>query len=303
MSRQRAARRRSGRPFWQRISSVGWLLISLVIGLLIGLYYAWVVDPVIYVNSSPSRLSQPYKAEYIFLVSQSYAADGNWPRAQERLAALEDSALPQTVNTLLETYVRDLQSPDALRHMAALAQQLGVQSGAVVVFAPTPDALPTPTLASDAAASQLPSPTPLPIDIPSPTPLPPTPTASATPPPTPSVELAYQLLSQERACRGDDSPLIEVVAQNVDGAELPGVEVEVQWEGGSDRFYTGFKPDLGAGYGDFAMSPGVSYTVVLVEGSPEVSGLRVEPCDDGRDGGWRLLFQYTGADGRPAREP
>jgi hypothetical protein len=73
--------------------------------------------------------------------------------------------------------------------------------------------------------------------------------------------------------------------------QLPGVEVIVRWDGGEDHFFTGFKPEQGDGYGDFTMTPGVSYSVMLVDGSPEISGLRIEPCDNGRDGGWRLSFQ------------
>jgi hypothetical protein len=72
---------------------------------------------------------------------------------------------------------------------------------------------------------------------------------------------------------------------------LPGVEVWVQWDGGSDRFFTGFKPSLGEGAGDFTMSPDTSYTVVLAEGSPEIGGLRIETCANGQAGGWQLTFQ------------
>jgi hypothetical protein len=65
----------------------------------------------------------------------------------------------------------------------------------------------------------------------------------------------------------------------------------VEWDGGFDRFYTGFKPSLGEGAGDFTMSPDISYTIVLAEGSPEISGLRVETCANGLTGGWQLTFQ------------
>ncbi|MCP4363278.1 MAG: hypothetical protein GY796_35205 [Chloroflexi bacterium] len=278
------------RPLWRRISSAGWLLISLLMGLGIGLYYAWVIDPIIYIDSGPARFSEAYKAEYIFLVSQSYAADGDWPRAEQRLAALEDPNLPQTVNNLLETYVRDLQSPEALRNMANLAQQLGAEGGAVAIFAPTPDVQPTPTLAApvvEAAATQTSTPTPtlLPTS---------TPTTSPTPPPPPDTDWDYRLLNQERICLpAEEPPRIEVVTQNAFLDDLPGVEVQVSWANGRDHFYTGFKPDQGDGYGDFTMESDVSYTVILAEGSPEVSGLRVELCDDGRTVGWQLLFQKT----------
>jgi hypothetical protein len=39
------------------------------------------------------------------------------------------------------------------------------------------------------------------------------------------------------------------------------------------------------------MEPDISYIVRLAEGSPEISGLRLESCPGGLDGGWRLTFQ------------
>ena len=275
-----------GRPFWQRISTPGWLFIGLIFGLGFGLYYAWVVAPIILVDSGPSRLSEDNKAKYIFLVSQSYAADANWALAQERLAALEDPNLSQSVNDLLETYVRDLESPAALRNMANLAQQLGAEGGAVAIFAPTSDLIPTPTLAQQTLPTLAPSSTPFPTEQPVLTP-----TVSPTLPPTRDIELVYQLLNQERICNGKNPPQIEVITQDVFANDLGGVEVQVVWANGHDRFYTGFKPDVGSGYGDFAMESDISYTVFLPAGSPEISGLRVETCNDGSNGSWQLTFQ------------
>jgi hypothetical protein len=77
---------------------------------------------------------------------------------------------------------------------------------------------------------------------------------------------------------------------------LPGVEVIVEWDEGQDHFFTGFIPEQGLGYGDFLMSPEVSYSVFVEEGSPVVSGLRIEDCEadeGGLPGGWRLSFQNT----------
>lgn len=290
---------RDGRPFWQRIAAPGWVLLGLLLGLGIGLYYTWIIDPVVYVQAGPARLSQQYKAEYIFLVSQSFAADGNWPRAQQRLAALEDPNLPQTVNTLLETYVRDLQSPEALRHMANLAQQVGAEGGAVAIFAPTPPVLPTPTLAAQVAPTQ-----DVPATLTPTSTLPPSPTPPPSPtiPPPATKELAYRLVNQEPVCNQGDDPLIEVIVQDAAAGPLPGVEVLVTWSEGEDRFFTGFKPDEGAGYADFTLSPEVSYTVALAAGSEEVSGLRLQSCAAGTEGGWRLIFQRLTTVPNPSRD-
>lgn len=277
---------RDGRPFWQRISAPGWLFIGLVLGLGVGLYYAWVVDPIVLINSGPQRLSENYKAEYIFLVSQSYAADGNWTLAQARLVALEDPNLSQSVNELLETYVRDLESPDALRNMANLAQQLGAEGGAVAIFAPTPEFVPTPTLAQQTLPTLAPTPTLFPTE-----PAAPTATTSPTPAPTRDIDLTFELLNQERVCAGTNPPQIEVITLDAFASEIGGIAVEVVWANGRDRFFTGFKPDISPGYGDFTMEPDTSYTVFLPEGSPEISGLRVETCADGSDSSWQLTFQ------------
>jgi hypothetical protein len=265
-------------------------LLGIIIGLAGSLYYAWIVSPVIYTDASPARFSNSHKAEYIFLVSQSLAVNGDWAQAQQRLAALDDPALVQTVTDLLNRYVIEQRSPAEIRNLAILAQQLGAAAPAVALFAPTPigSVTPTPTI----------TPTPLlPTTEPSPTPLPtvttpPTATAVPTTPPEPTSQPTYRLLNQQQICRSDDTiPTITVITLDALLEPLAGVEVWVQWDGGTDRFFTGFKPALGEGAGDFAMSPDTSYTIVLADGSPEISGLRIETCANGLTGGWRLTFQ------------
>lgn len=279
-------------PEERRLSPTSLVLIGLLIGLAGALYYAWIVDPVIYVDASPARLRQDFKAEYIFLVSQSYAADGDWLRAQRRLNALADPEIGQTVATQLEQTLRQGESAEKARNLALVAAQLGVTGPAVAVFAPTPaplpDGSPTPT---PEAAIATPTPTTAPTLPPTPTPTL-TATPTATPAPSPTPRPAYRLLSQERICQQNaPAPRIEVITVNAFLEQEPGNAVLVNWEGGTDRFYTGFQPELGAGYGDFLMTPDISYSVILEAGSPAVSGLRIELCDNGLAGGWRLTFQ------------
>lgn len=274
-----------------RVSAAGWILLGLVLGLAAGLWYAWMIDPVTFVEVSPARFNEQYQDDYILLVSQSYAVNGDWLRAEQRLAALDDPAISQTVANLLEQSVREQKPAGAIRNLAILARQLGAETQAVALFAPTPVQGSTATPTATPQASLTPSLTPTMPTTPTATP-----TASPTPTPTtvasPTPQPNYRLLSQERLCLADaPAPRIEVVTQDALLNPLPGVEVLVDWEGGTDRFFTGFKPSGGPGYGDFTMSPDVSYTVALAEGSEAVSGLRIEPCDNGLDGGWRLTFQ------------
>jgi hypothetical protein len=277
-----------------RVTVTSFFLFGLLLGLSLSLYYTWVVDPLVFVDATPARLNAGFKAEYIYLVSQSYAGDGNWARAEARLHALGDPNLDQTVALQLEAYLRRGAPASTIRNLATVAEKLGAQSPAVAAFAPTPAVL-TPAAATDRVApvaTLLPTPTltPPPTDTPQPTVTPiPTATATATPQPV------YRLLDQQRVCeREAPAPRIEVITVDAFLEPLPGVAAIVTWEGGSDRFHTGFKPEFGLGYGDFIMLPEVSYSLTLVEGSPTVSGLRVEPCPANRGGlpgGWQLTFQ------------
>ncbi len=285
------------RSWGQRVSPAGWLLIGIVVGLAMALYYAWVLNPVVYTDANPARLSTAYKQEYILLVSQNLADNGNWAQAEARLAQLNDPDLPQTIEALLNAQVKAQSNPQLIRNLATMAQQIGVEGQAVAIFAPTvpPDLLPTPTvvlvLQEDTAvtptAPMTPTTSPHPTEtaIPTKTPLP-IRAATATAQPN------YRLLDQTAICADDeDVTRIEVITVDAFLNQIAGVEILVSGQNGADYFFTGFKPDLGIGYGDFEMSPDISYTVVLADGSPEVSGLRVETCTSGFAGGWQLTFQ------------
>ena len=48
--------------------------------------------------------------------------------------------------------------------------------------------------------------------------------------------------------------------------QKPGIEINVTWDQGEDKFFTGFKPDLGNGYADFMMEAGTVYNIRIVTG-------------------------------------
>jgi hypothetical protein len=281
-----------------RLPAASLFLIGLILGLAAALAYAWLINPVVYVNAVPARLSPRYQAEYIFLVSQSYAAEGDWPAAERRLAALDEPDIPATVMALLEEYLRRGARADHVANLAGLARQLGAQDPVLALFAPT---APGPT-ATAGPLNTTPTATPTLLPTPSRTATPPpSPTASITLTPTPSPTATavpvYRLLSQERVCRpGSDVSRIEVVVLDAFLDPLPGVEVVVTWEGGRDTFFTGFQPEQGPGHADFVMGEDASYAVLLAGGSPTAGGLRAESCagpEGDQPAGWRLTFQNT----------
>lgn len=289
-------RRRASGEVGPRIPATSLVLLGLLLGLAGGLFYAWVLSPVVYTDASPARLNEQHTDEYLLLVSESYALTGDWEQAQQRLAALELEDIDQRVANLFEQSLRTGRPAAQVRHLAVLTQRLGGDSPALSLFGPTPQPPPvTPTQAPavpTATATLLP--TSSPTSPPTRTP-PPTLTPSATPRATSTPQPDFRLVSQERVCEEEaPAPRIEVMVLDPEEAPLPGVEVIISWEGGSDRFFTGLRPDVSPGYGDFSMMPDVSYSVLLAAGSPPISGLRIEPCpqvEGGLDGGWRLVFQ------------
>lgn len=278
-----------------RLATASLLLLGLLIGLSLGLYYAWIVEPVAYVAAAPARLSAENRAAYLLLVGQAYAANGDWEKTQQRLAALDDPAIKQTVNDQFESYLRAGRPTSELQSMAGLAFRLGVNNPAVALFVAEPSLDPDETPASQSSMAE---PTLLPTWT-RPAETTTTPERSETPTvgPSPTPIPVYRLLRQEQVC-DPQLPAQRIEVEVVDALlePAPGVEVIVRWETGTDNFFTGYHPEKDLGYGDFEMEPGVSYSVLLAAGSPVASGLQVENCAEeqgGLPGGWRLTFQNT----------
>ena len=276
------------------------LFAELALGIVIGLIYTWYITPVQYYDTAPDRLRADLKEDYILLIGEAYASDGDWEQAQRRLATL---GLPDPAETVREITERSIARGDSIasiRNLATMAQMLGVESPSLAPFAPTREVeieIIKPTLTatsippSPAAPTQTPTPTATPI--PTITSLPTyTPQATVTP------RLHFRLVIQQSICDPQRAePLLQILVQDAEGDEMSGVEVIVAWETGSDRIFTGFKPELGRGYADMVLNPDESYTVHLAEGSEEVSGIVASPCES-RAGmrfiSTRLIFQELG---------
>lgn len=307
----RRQRERWQRSLGPRISAASLVLIGLAIGFGVSLYFAWIVEPVSFTEASPARMNDRYRAEYILLVSQAFEAGSDWERTTERLGALGDDEIAQTVGQQLATYLRQGEPPEKMRSLALLARRLGVESAAVDVFVPaepeTPgEAAPAATV-GQAPGNPLPG---APAEEPTAsaggaglaTPVPantaePSPTPTVTPRPSPTAVPAYRLLNREPVCQPDAAVhRLEVITVDSTLEPLQAAEVIVIWDEGNDHFYTGFQPDREPGYGDFEMEPGVEYTVMMADGSQLVTGLGITACDEsegGLSGGWRLTFQNT----------
>ena len=256
------------------------LVFAALVGLAGGLYYAWAISPVSYIDTAPSSLRADFKADYLTVIASAYASTGDLARAKARLALFGDPNPASSLGALAQQRLAQGWPEAEARALAELAGVLGERPSASN-STPRPPAGPTATLALIPTITRTPT-------------LIPTPAPTRTPTATPGAP--FLLASRDQVCDSKiPSPLIQV--QVVDAADQPvaGIEVRVIWDTGQDHFFTGLKPELGLGYGDFAITPGVTYTLQLVDSEQPVTGLTAAECtgSDGKafPGSWMLRFQ------------
>ncbi len=130
-----------------------YLLTGLFIGILIGLMYAWFVNPIEYQDVDPASLDSVAKDAYRITIAQDYALTGNLSHACQRLALLNDE---YPVQTLGQQAQRELGAgnDEEARALALLASALQMipddQTPIATNTAPAPTAttigVPTQTL-------------------------------------------------------------------------------------------------------------------------------------------------------------
>lgn len=296
-----------------------YLLTGLMIGAALGVLYAWVLQPVQYTNTTPASLRADFKDQYRALIASAYMADGDLVRARARLDLLKDQDVYRVLAVQAQQSLAAGAAPQEARALGMLAVALGqspptlpapgatgalaTNTGGSPSVLPTGDLAPTiqaitQTLTSTATLITTPSgSTPSPASQVTQLGSPPAPTITLlptrTPSPTPGAPFA--LKSEELSCKDDlGAPLVIVQAYDAAGQGVPGVEAVVEWDGGESHFFTGLKPELGTGYADFAMTPGVVYTLRLAAGGQIIPNLTPTECE-AQDGGrywgsWVLVF-------------
>ena len=65
-----------------------WFIISVAIGLAVGLAYGWLVQPARYANTTPDTLRADYKADYALMVAEIYKKEGSVALAVQRLSQI-----------------------------------------------------------------------------------------------------------------------------------------------------------------------------------------------------------------------
>jgi hypothetical protein len=292
-----------------------WYLITgLVLGAVLGVLIAWWYQPVEYTDTAPASLRADFKDHYRALIASAYMADGDLVRARARLELLKDQDVYQVLAVQAQHTLAEGKAPEEARALGMLAVALGQSpptlpaSGAAgAAGAGSPSAPPSGEIGTQAITATLASTATL-ISTPTGgTVTPGSQTALAALTPTPTIRLLptrtasptpgapFALKSEELSCKLDlGTPLVVVQTYDTAGQGVPGVEAVVEWDGGESHFFTGLKPELGLGYADFAMTPGVVYTLRLAEGGQIIPNLTAGECE-AQDGGrfwgsWLLVF-------------
>lgn len=256
------------------------LITGLVIGVILGLVYGWVITPTESFETHPQSLQWSYKNTYREMIAEAYLASGDLGRANARLDLLGD-----------DDFIRELQkqaqitleqgSPNIARALGVLAAHLEEGPDSVPLIEPGLTLEPTvtglPNETATAAATTEPTSTSAPdlsavptiTDLPKPTLI-----------PTATQGAPFALLDFDFNCDNpnNSAPLILVFVKDAGGRQVPGVQVIVTWEGGKNSFFTGFKPEFGLGYADFEMTPGVSYDLTLADSDDPVPALVARDC-------------------------
>lgn len=76
-------------------------LISVALGLGLGLLYAWVLSPVQYVDTTPGTLRTDFRADYTLMVAEVFKNDQNIDVAARRLALLSSQPPAEIVGQAL----------------------------------------------------------------------------------------------------------------------------------------------------------------------------------------------------------
>lgn len=311
-----------------------YLLTGIIIGIGLGLLVSWIWWPTQYRDNAPASLSEEYKDRYRAMIAAAYMATGDIERARSRLILFGDADMGASLIAQAQRGLVEGCPEAEIRSLSLLGLSIASvdDSALKVTLTPTFTSIPlsgdqfTPTPTDTIVPSPVIAWTPTPANTPdsgtslstitpstegnlgnqpgtpnppasATTPPPPTftPVPSFTPTPTPTPGQPFSLAQKQLVCNPDlTQPLIQVQVHNAIGDPVAGVEGFVFWNGDSDRFITGLKPEMGFGYADFIMKQGVIYTVQLVNGEP-VRDLEVNQCTntsgDKYLGGWLLVFE------------
>lgn len=250
------------------------LLTGLVIGLLFGLLYTWVINPSRLMDTSPDHLAPAFKEHYRSIIALAYESNGDLGRARGRLDLLKDENPAVELSAQAQRILAQGGSPQEARALAALASAMGVQVTSITQETDNRNEAVSTSNTSEGPLA--------------------TPTFAVTLTPSVNANAAFVLKRQDPLCDASlEEGLLQVDVMDASGRPVPGVQITMRWAGGEETFATGLNLAISPGYADFVMQPGLEYSLQAGIGEI-VTDLSTQSCTSSSgssfDGGWQLFF-------------
>ena len=273
-----------------------YLLTGLVLGLALGLIYAWVISPVTEVDTHPNLLRDDYKDIYRSLISHAYQANNNLPRAQARLELIGDDDPALALAAQAQRFLAENGDMEMAKVLANLSAALQIASG--------PEATPIPPTVTispeDEISNSSSSGGASDNDDQGSTGSTREPTSEAPTAPTPSPTSSPPFILQDSSPICDPTlgeTLIQIIATDGSGEGVPGIKLEVSLGANpSEVFFTGLKPELGLGYADYQAEPGLTYQLEVPDSGLVISDIEVPACktetEDSYWGSWEIFITH-----------
>lgn len=102
-----------------------YLLTGVVLGIILGILFAWVISPVKYVDTAPESLKDEFKDQYRVLIASAYVANGDLVRAKARLALLDEVDIYLVVAEQAQQMLAEDGSVEEAQALGRLALALG----------------------------------------------------------------------------------------------------------------------------------------------------------------------------------
>jgi len=119
-----------------RVVRIVAFLLAIFVGILAGIFYGWVANPVRYVNTTPDTLRYDYQADFVLMIAEIYQQEDNIGLAAHRLSLLGSNETPlRHVQIAIETARK-------LNYSSQDIDTLGKLSLAMGDWSPTPEATP-----------------------------------------------------------------------------------------------------------------------------------------------------------------
>jgi hypothetical protein len=270
-----------------------YLFTGLILGLILGVVYSWVISPISQVDTHPSLLRTDYKDIYRSLISRAYQTNNNLPRAEARLELMGDDEPALALAAQAQRFLAEGGDNEMAIILANLSASIQNAERANNPVPPTVTAAANPEITSTAStetgdnggnSSEVTAVT--------------TEQPDWTPTPAPTESPPFILQDSSPICDPSlGESLIQVIATNGAGDGIPGVAIQIAL--GTDPnevFYTGLKPELGLGYADFSAEPGLTYQVEIPDSGLIVPEIEVPTCQNESEesywGSWEIYITH-----------